>query len=65
MAVVGSEISAVKMFFSTIFWTLEYSHNNMYKQLLLSAGMRGKPLLHNHCIQYTTRGWLPAVKFWK
>ena len=42
VAVAGSEISAVKMFFSTVFGTLDYSHNNLYKQLLLSAGMRGK-----------------------
>ena len=25
---------------------LDYSHNNMYKQLLLSAGMRGKHVCH-------------------
>ena len=25
---------------------LDYSHNNIYKQLLLSAGMRGKHVCH-------------------
>ena len=49
MAVVGSVISAVKMFISTVFLTLDYSHNNLYKQLLLSAGMRGKHVCHS-CI---------------
>ena len=49
MALVGSEISAVKMSFSTVFWTLDYSHNNLYKQLLFPAGMRGKYVCHS-CI---------------
>ena len=25
---------------------MDYSHNNLYKQLLLSAGMRGKHVCH-------------------
>ena len=49
MAVAGSEISAVKMFSSTVFLTLDHSHNNLYEQLLLSAGMHGKHVCHS-CI---------------